>query len=150
MKITSCTLIVSSLLLIPLGCGSTSTPDGATSVPETYDVVTANEQTLPVALPNHRGCTDTGLNGTITLLAVGRFTASYTYREQCGTTSNDHNGAFGGSYSRNGTDLVFHPDSGFKPRFAPTTPISGSVSGSTLTAISTPGGLQITLTARRR
>jgi len=149
MKITSCTLIVSSLLLVALGCGSTS-PDGAAIVPEIYDVVTANEQTLPVALPNHRGCADTGLNGTITLLAVGRFTATYTVREQCGTASLDHNGAFGGSYSRDGTDLVFQPDSGFKPRYAPTTPISGSVIGSTLTAISTPSGLHLTIAAHRR
>ena len=149
MKTASCTLIVGSFLLTALGCGSTS-PDAAAPVTEIYDVVTANEQTLPVALPNSGSCTETGLNATVTLLAVGRFTATYTVREQCGTASLDHNGAFGGSYSRDGTDLVFHPDSGFKPRYAPTTPISGSVIGSTLTAISTPSGLHLTIAAHRR
>ena len=149
MKITSCSLIVGSLLLTALACGSTS-PNGAAPVTEIYDVITANDQTLPLALPNRGSCTETGLNATVTLLAVGRFTASYKVREQCGTISNDRNGAFGGSFSRDGMDLVFHPDSGFKPRYAPTTPISGSVSGSTLTAVSTPRGVRLTITANRR
>jgi hypothetical protein len=136
------------LTVISLGCSDT--PNAEAGVPGTYDALGANGQTLPVALPKKNNCTDTAIRGAVTLLAAGRFTATYTYRRQCGNVSSDLDGALGGSYLGTSTNLIFHPDSGFKGT-APTTPVVGSVSGSTLTLIGfTASGLQTTITARRR
>lgn len=115
-----------------------------------YEALTVNGAPLPVLLPTVRGCQLTGLAGALTLRADGRFNNTYSYRRQCPGSSQSVNRAHSGRYTVNGSNLVFAADSGFsKYTMAPL--VRGTVSGSTITAQSTPApGTTVVMTLGRR
>src|SRR4029079_1115084 len=110
-------LTTTVLLSICIGCsGSTDTGQTGDAFVGTYDVVSANGSPLPVAILSGGACTTSGIRGALTPTQLGRFTATYTYRRQCGSSTNDVSGAIAGHYVLSGSDIVFTADSGINKR----------------------------------
>ena len=148
-RILITTLSFSSLCI---GCsGSTDTGQNGDVFVGTYDVVTANGSPLPVAIFGGGGpCTTTGIRGALTPTQLGRFTATYTYRHQCGSSANDVSGAIAGHYTINGSDIVFTADSGINKRPGSVYVVTGTVSGGTVTLQNTVFGTSVSGTLVRR
>ena len=119
-----------------LGCSTSSDTSsaGGDVFGGIYDAVSANGSPLPVLVSNNGGCTTTALRAAVTPRAGGRFTATYTYRKQCGAVVNDINGAIGGRYTLNGSELIFAADSGLGKHSVNPFLVNATVSGTTVLA----------------
>lgn len=143
-----------SIFLLSILCLTCSTPapsDSGSGFTGTYDATSANGQLFPLLLSSDGGCTTTGLRGTVMPTASGRFMATYTYRRQCGSLTDDVNGAIGGSYTLDGSNIFFAADSGIGKRATHPYLVTATLSGGTITAQSTvSAGVSVTVTFRRR
>lgn len=115
-----------------------------------YEAQSLNGAPLPVLLPTIRGCGLTGLSGALTLRADGRFSSTFSYRQQCRDFDEVVDRALSGRYTVNGSNVVLAADSGFS-RFTTAPLVMGVISGSTLSLRSTPApGTTVTMSLRRR